>query len=56
MFGLFKKKNKLDILNDKYKKLLKESYDLSTINRVNSDSKFAEAEEVLNQIKALQKK
>jgi hypothetical protein len=54
MFGLFKKKSEVDILNDKYKKLMDESYRLSHTNRKESDLKRAEAEEVLNKIEALQ--
>jgi len=51
MFGLFKtKKEKLE---KKYKKLLKESYDLSKIDRKLSDSKMAEAQKVLEEIDKL---
>lgn len=53
MFNLFKKKSEVDKLNDKYKKLLKESHRLSTTNRRESDNKYAEADEVLKQIEAL---
>ncbi|SFI95224.1 Lacal_2735 family protein [Olleya namhaensis] len=55
MFGLFKKKSELDKLQDKYKKLLEESFKLSTTNRSESDKKQAEAQVVLEQIEALQK-
>ncbi|WP_157823379.1 MULTISPECIES: Lacal_2735 family protein [Olleya] len=55
MFGLFKKKSELDKLQDKYKKLLEESFKLSTTNRSESDKKQAEAQAVLEQIEALQK-
>ncbi|MEN2281641.1 Lacal_2735 family protein [Algoriphagus sp. SE2] len=54
MFGLFKKKSKIDLLNEKYQKLQKEAYQLSTVNRTESDKKQAEAEEVLNEIKSLE--
>lgn len=51
MFGLFKsKKQKLE---DTYKKLLEESYKLSTIDRAKSDLKAAEAAEVLKKIESL---
>ena len=53
MFGLFKKKTKAEVLNKKYKKLIKQSYDLSTTNRAESDLKQAEAQEVLNEIDRL---
>lgn len=56
MFGLFKKKSEADKLNDKYKKLLKESHQLSTSNRQLSDLKIAEANEVLKKIELLEKK
>jgi len=53
MFGIFKKKTEVEKLQIKYKKLLKESYDLATINRTQSDAKAAEADEILKQIEAL---
>ncbi|MFT7298371.1 MAG: hypothetical protein ACI9WO_001182 [Sphingobacteriales bacterium] len=55
MFGLFKKKSTLDKLQEKYQKLLKEAYNLSTSNRKLSDGKTAEAHEILKQIEDLQK-
>jgi hypothetical protein len=52
MFGLFTgKKAKLE---QKYAKLLEESHRLSHINRKDSDLKRAEAEAVLEEIKALE--
>ena len=56
MFGLFKKKSELDKLQEKYEKLLKEAYILSTSNRKLSDSKTGEANEVLDKIELLKKK
>ena len=53
MFGIFKRKSALEKLDAKYKKLLKQSHELSTINRKESDLKIAEAEEVLNEIEKL---
>lgn len=53
MFGLFKKKSQEEILQEKYKKLLKESFDLSKTNRAASDQKQAEAQAVLDKIDAL---
>lgn len=53
MFGLFKKKSKADILNEKYKQLQEEAYRLSTSNRTESDRKYAEAEAVLKEIEEL---
>ena len=56
MFGLFKKKSEISKLDNKYQKLLKEAYVLSTSNRKLSDRKTAEAHEILKQIEILQKK
>ena len=53
MFGLFKKKSKKEVLEERYKKLLKESFDLSKTNRSASDQKQAEAQAVLDEIDAL---
>jgi hypothetical protein len=55
MFGLFKRKSPEDKLQEQYKKLLKESFDLSKTNRAASDKKQAEAQQVLEQIEALKK-
>ncbi|MFT5983631.1 MAG: hypothetical protein ACI9RM_002080 [Ulvibacter sp.] len=55
MFGFFKKKSKLELLNEKYQKLQKEAYQLSTSNRTQSDAKYAEADVVLKEIEALEK-
>jgi hypothetical protein len=55
MFGLFKKKTEKEKLQEKYKKLLKESYDIAKVNRTQSDAKAAEANEVLKQIEGLGK-
>ena len=53
MFGIFKKKSPTASLEKKYRKLLEESYKLSTINRMESDKKRAEAEKVLTQIEQI---
>ena len=55
MFSFFKKKPPIEILNEKYKKLQKEAYQLSTSNRMQSDLKYAEAQEILKEIEALEK-
>jgi hypothetical protein len=55
MFGLFKKKSEVELLTKKREKLLKESFDLSKINRIEADKKFAEAEEIALKIELLQK-
>jgi hypothetical protein len=53
MFGLFKKKTEKEKLEEKYDKLLKEAYTLSTTNRKMSDQKTYEASEVLKEIDKL---
>lgn len=56
MFGLFKKKTEVEKLQEKYQKLMKEAFDLSKINRSESDNKYAEADEVQKQIEKLSEK
>ena len=55
MFSFFKKKSEVEKLNEKYQRLQKEAYQLSTSNRMESDLKYAEAQEVLKQMEALEK-
>lgn len=52
MFGLFKKDKKKE-LQKKYERLMKESYDLSTVDRKASDLKRVEAEQVADEIAKL---
>lgn len=53
MFSFFKKKSPKEALTRQYKQLLEEAYQLSRTNRKASDQKTAEAEAILQQIKAL---
>ena len=53
MFGLFKKKSKIDILQKKYDDLMQDYHSISKINRREADKKFVEAEAVLKEIDAL---
>ena len=53
MFNIFKKKTEIEKLGIKYRKLLEEAHKLSTSNRKISDSKIAEANEVLKKIELL---
>jgi hypothetical protein len=53
MFGSSNRKEKLQ---EKYNKLMQESYELSTVNRKKSDLKRAEAEEIGKQLDELDKK
>lgn len=55
MFGFFKKKSKEDILQKKYETLIRESHKLSVVNRAESDKKYSEAHEVLDELEALAK-
>lgn len=56
MLGLFKKKSPVEKLQAQYEKLMSESHKLSQVNRAAGDQKYAEAQEVLDQIEALQNK
>jgi hypothetical protein len=53
MFGLFKKKSKKEKLEKKYASLLREAFELSKINRSQSDQKYTEADQVLKEIEKL---
>ena len=53
MLGLFKKKSEKEKLEEKYRKLIDESYKLSHTNRSASDQKAAEADAILKQLEAL---
>ena len=53
MFGLFKKKGKAEQLQEKYRKLMEESYRLSHSDRKASDLKRAEAEEIIKELDQL---
>ena len=53
MFGLFKGKTEKEKLEAQYRKLIKESHRLSTINRAESDKKAAEADAVARQMEKL---
>ena len=55
MFGLFKKKSKVEKLQEKYNALMKDWHSLSSINSSESDTRYAEAQEVLLQIERLDK-
>jgi len=53
MLGLFKRKTETEKLQDRYKKLMAEWHDLSSIDRSASDAKYAEAQKVLDQLDEL---
>ncbi len=50
MFKFFKSKSKEDKLYKKYERLLQESHKLSTTSRIESEKKYAEAQEILQDI------
>lgn len=50
MFNLFRKKTKLEKLQIQHKKLLKEAFELQSVNRRDSDAKYLEAEKIQKQI------
>ena len=54
MLNIFKKTSPLQNLYKKHEQLLKNAHRLSKTNRSLSDPKYAEAEELLNQITAAQ--
>lgn len=48
--ALFRRRTKIERLQKKYEKLMKEWHGLSTVNRSASDEKYAEAQLVMNEI------
>jgi hypothetical protein len=54
MFGLFKRKTETEKMQIRYKKLMAEWHNLSSIDRAASDEKYADAQEVLTQIEKLE--
>jgi F0F1-type ATP synthase membrane subunit b/b' len=56
MFGLFKKKTEMDKLQEKYEKLLEEARSLASSSRAESYKKYAQAEEVQDEMEALRNK
>ena len=54
MFGIFKKKSEVERLQGQYKKLMKEGFDLQSVNRSASDQKYFEANEILKKIELVQ--
>jgi hypothetical protein len=54
MFGLFKKKTEKEKLQEQYEKLMKESFQLSTVNRSKSDDKAAEADAIMKKMEGME--
>lgn len=55
MFGFLKRKTKKEKLQEQYKKLLKQAFEISKYNRKLSDELTFEANEVLKQIEECEK-
>ena len=53
MFGLFKKKSEKEKLAEKYNKLMQEAFELSKVNRTQSDKKYAEADAIQKKMDSL---
>ncbi|MGY6650179.1 Lacal_2735 family protein [Wenyingzhuangia sp. IMCC45574] len=53
MFSLFKKKSPLEKLEKEHKKILKEAFELSSVNRTKSDEKMYEAEQIATKLQEL---
>jgi hypothetical protein len=56
MFSLFKSKSPVEKLTKQYQSLMAEAHKLSTVNRMASDAKVKEANEIQDKIDALLKK
>ena len=55
ILDFFKSRSELTVLLEKYNRLMKESHELSEIERKESDRKFVEAQEVLVNIARVEK-
>ena len=53
--GFFSRKSKKEKLNEQYKKKLEQAYKMSTSNRTESDRLTKEADEILDEIKKIEK-
>ncbi len=53
MFGLFKKKTEKEKLQAEYQRLLQKSFELSTVNRAESDKIAAQADEIGRRIETM---
>ncbi len=55
MFGLFKKKDPIAEKRKQYESLMKKSFELSKIDRRKADIVYAEADEIMKEIEAMEK-
>lgn len=56
MLNFFKKKSEADKLQQTYEKLMAQAHTLSKTNRAASDSKYAEAQAILDKIESISKR
>lgn len=56
MFGLFKKKSELEILQNSFNTLMAEAYKLTSSTKSNSHQKYVEADNILKKTAILQDK
>ena len=55
MFGIFRRKTKVEKLQLQYKSVMNKAYNLSKKNRKLSDEKYFEADQILKKIEMLKK-
>jgi hypothetical protein len=55
ILNIFKSKTPIEKLEEKYKKTLKEAFELSKTNRKASDEKYAESIRIVEEIESLKK-
>lgn len=55
MFKFFKKKSEVDKLYEKYDNLIKKSYEMSHVNRAESDILASQAQSILDEIEKKKK-
>ena len=51
MFGIFRRKTKVEKLQLKYKSVINKAYNLSKKNRKQSDEKYFKADQILKKLK-----
>jgi hypothetical protein len=54
MFNIFKKKSEREKLAERYNKLMQEAFELSKVNRTQSDRKYAEADAIQKRMETLE--
>jgi hypothetical protein len=54
MFNIFKQKSEREKLAERYNKLMQEAFELSKVNRTQSDRKYAEADAIQKRMETLE--